>query len=289
MARVDLDDVGLNVEDAGRGDALVLLHGFTGSAAQWHAHAAAFRDTFRTVAIDLLGHGGSSCPHDPRRYDMGHGVADLAAVLDRLGIARAHWLGYSMGGRVALAFALRHPERVGRLILESASPGIEDSGERAARVAEDEALARRIERDGTERFIDDWLAQPMFASLARLDPAARESDRAARRGHQPAGLANSLRGMGAGAQPSYWDRLGEVRAPTLLLVGSEDRKFLAIARAMRARMPDAQLAVLDHAGHNAHLEAPAAFRRVVLDFLGGAPVDAPRPGPGRVSTAPEPK
>lgn len=269
MARAERADGRLNVEDGGRGDALVLLHGFTGGAAQWRAHAPAFRPAFRTVAVDLPGHGASPCPD---RYGIERCADDLAALLDRLGIDRAHWLGYSMGGRVALAFALRHPERVGRLILESASPGIEEAAERAARLDADEALARRIERDGTERFLDEWLAQPMFASLARLTPDERAADSRWRLDNDPAGLAAALRALGAGAQPSFWGRLGEVRAPTLLLVGGEDRKFLSIAQAMAARMPAARVAVLSGAGHNAHLESPAAFRRAVLEFLrdGGA-------------------
>ena len=98
-------------------------------------------------------------------------VQDLTALLDRLGIARAPVVGYSMGGRVALHLALGAPERVAALVLESASPGIADAAQRAARVKSDEALADDIERLGIEAFVDRWEAQPLFASQSRLAAA----------------------------------------------------------------------------------------------------------------------
>ncbi|MFI5394976.1 MAG: 2-succinyl-6-hydroxy-2,4-cyclohexadiene-1-carboxylate synthase [Candidatus Binatia bacterium] len=267
MPRVCVGDVTLHAAVAGAGAPLILLHGFTGSGAQWSTLVEAFPDRFRTIAVDLLGHGRSDVPADPERYRMERCVMDLALLLDALGVRRACWLGYSMGARVALAFALTHPERVSALVLEGVSPGIEDPTQRRDRILHDETLADRIERDGIEPFVDAWMQQPLFASQVRLGPAALAAARAARCANSPVGLANSLRGMGTGAQEPLWARLSTVTVPALLVVGEEDVKFRALADAMSVRMPAVEVAVIPEAGHAAHLENPAAFNACVRRFL----------------------
>ncbi|MBP1684909.1 MAG: alpha/beta hydrolase fold protein [Deltaproteobacteria bacterium] len=276
MPLVQVGDVRLQVAIAGHGAPLVLLHGFTGSAAQWAPQSAVFAEHFRTVAIDLLGHGGSDAPADPARYRLERCVADLAALLDALDVQRACWLGYSMGARVALAWALTYPERVDALVLEGVSPGIEDPEERRQRVVHDEALADEIEHDGVEAFVDAWMRQPLFASQARLEPDTLAAARAARCANRPVGLANSLRGMGTGAQQSLWSRLPGLTVPTLLAVGSEDAKFRAIAETMLRRVPGATIAIIPESGHAAHLENASAFNACVLGFLQGHRQDRAR-------------
>jgi 2-succinyl-6-hydroxy-2,4-cyclohexadiene-1-carboxylate synthase len=267
MPRVPIGDIHLYVEDVGAGEPLVLLHGFTGSAELWAPHVGVFARRYRILAVDLLGHGRSSICSDPQQYQMERCVADLATLLDRLGITRAHWLGYSLGGRVALGFAVAHPERVYCLILEGASAGIADPAEKRARIAHDEALAARLERDGIGPFVDAWMQQPLFASQARRGSAALAAARATRCKNNPMGLANSLRGIGTGVQPPLWDHLSDVRVPTLLLVGEEDIKFRTIAATMATRLPHAEVAVIPEAGHTTHLENPLAFQTRVLTFL----------------------
>jgi 2-succinyl-6-hydroxy-2,4-cyclohexadiene-1-carboxylate synthase len=267
--RVAVDGLTYHVEraGAGAGTALVLLHGFTGSAATWAPFLPAFAREFDTVAIDLPGHGATEAPRDPARYRMERTVADLAAILERLGIARAAWLGYSLGGRVALGVAALAPSRVAALVLEGASPGIADPAERAARVRSDEALAARIERAGVAAFVDEWEGLPLFASQGRLPADVRAAHRRQRLASDPAGLASSLRGIGQGAQPPLHDRLGEIAAPTLLLAGAEDSKFRRLAAEMAAGMPAAEVVVIEGAGHAAHLEQPRAFEEAVLAFV----------------------
>jgi len=267
--RLVVNGVYLNVEAAGfQPPPLVLLHGFTGSHASWRALPADWSRQFQVIAVDLLGHGRSDAPADPARYAMDRCVADLASALDQLGAAAVNVLGYSLGGRVALHFAAAHPERVRALILESASPGLAIPEERAARIAADEALAGRLERDGLEAFVDYWERLPLFASQARLPAEARAALRAQRLQNNPVGLANSLRGLGTGAQPSLWERLPELHAPTLLVAGALDEKFTAIARQMAAHLPAARLGIVPDAGHTVHLEQPDTFQRLIAEFLG---------------------
>jgi len=267
VARLAVNGVALNVETAGAGPALVLLHGFTGAAGTWAGHLPALAARYTTVAIDMLGHGASEAPADPARYGIEQVTADVLAVLDRLEIRQAAALGYSMGGRAALYLATAAPERVTALLIESASPGIADASERAKRVAQDEELAGVIERDGVAAFVDRWERLPMFASQARLPDAARAAVRAERVAQSARGLANSLRGLGQGTQPPLFDRLSALRMPVLLIAGALDERYAALGRAMHDAIPNARLAVVPDAGHTVHLEQPEAFQRAVLDFL----------------------
>lgn len=269
MPRVAVNGVRLNVERRGSGPALLLLHGFTGSGASWDRHLPTFSRGYSTVAVDLIGHGASDAPVDPGRYRMERCVADLVALLDHLGIDRAAVLGYSMGGRVALHLALAAPERVSALVLESASPGIADPAARQARVRSDEALAEMIEREGLEAFVDYWERVPLFATQERLPADVRDRVRRRRLASSPRGLANSLRGMGAGAIEPVVDRLGQIRAPTLIIVGELDRKYRDLGRMMESTVPNVRLEVVPNAGHTVHLEQPEAFERAVLAYLAG--------------------
>lgn len=269
MTRVRLDGgFALNVERAGSGPPLVLLHGFTGSARAWGPLREALAARFTVFAVDVVGHGESDKPRDPARYAMERAARDTADAVARLGAARASWLGYSMGGRLALFAAARTPRAVERLTLIGASPGIADEAGREARRAADAALADRIEREGVPAFVDAWEALPLFASQARLPAETRRAIRRGRLANDAAGLANSLRGMGAGAQPPLQGELGGVRAPALLLAGAEDARFAAIAEDMAAAMPRARAERVPGAGHAAHLENAAYCARIITAFHG---------------------
>ena len=273
MARMAANGNYLNVEVAGTGDPLLLLHGFTGSAAMWSAH---FSRDYQTIAVDLLGHGLSDSPADVDRYRMDRCIDDLLSIVDQFALPRINLLGYSMGGRVALHFAAAHPERVSALILESASPGLRDPAERQARIASDHALADRLERDGLAAFVDYWSTLPLFASQSRLPATVRADLRSERLRNNVIGLANSLRGVGTGAQRPLWDDLPNIGVPTLLIAGALDEKFTRIAQQMAESMPDAQLAVVESAGHAVHLEQPAIFDQLVLDYLSALRADPAR-------------
>lgn len=257
----------LYVRVDGDGPALLLLHGFTGSADSWDEVCPAWTATHRVIRPDLIGHGRSPAPKELERYRMDAAVRELLELLDGLGVHRFRLLGYSMGGRLALHLALAAPGRVERLILESATYGIADPAQRAARRAEDNQLAAWIETHGVDAFARRWAAHPLFATQGALPPARRERQARERRMHSAVGLANSLRGMGTGAQASLRDRLGELKMPVLLIAGEYDEKFTALAREMAALIPRAQLAIVPGAGHNVHLEQPQAFAERVSAFL----------------------
>ena len=253
--------------EQGTGEPLVLLHGFTGSSGSWQPVLPGLAERYRVIAVDLLGHGASDAPAAAGRYAMERVAEDMAALLDHLGVAQAHLAGYSMGGRLALYLALARPQRWRSLVLESSSPGLATAEERAARAAQDEELAVFIETQGMEAFVARWERLALFASQQALPEAVRARQRRQRLRNRPAGLADSLRGMGAGVQPSLWERLGELALPVLLLAGEQDEKFVAIARQMAEVILQATLRIVPEAGHTIHLEQPEVWLRLVMDWL----------------------
>jgi 2-succinyl-6-hydroxy-2,4-cyclohexadiene-1-carboxylate synthase len=267
MTRMDVDGLRWEVRTRGRGTPLLLVHGFTGRGASWGTHAEAFARSFRVIVVDLPGHGRTATPADPRRASVECAADDLAMILRRLDGAPAHVLGYSLGARIALRLAVAHPDVVRRLVLESPSAGIADPRARAERRAADDALATRLERDGIERFVAQWEAQPVFAGRAALPPARADRIRRIRLASRPAGLAVSLRGAGQGAMEPLLDRLGSVTARTLVIAGALDDVARPRIEAVARGIPGARLAIVDGAGHAPHDERPLAFRRLSLDFL----------------------
>lgn len=267
MSVLRVNGVSLNVEVLGEGPPLVLLHGFTGSAATWSSLAARLERQFTVITPDLLGHGLSDSPEDPDRYRVERCVEDVLAVADRLGFGRINLLGYSMGGRVALRLVVDAPQRVRTLILESASPGITPAAAREARREADDALAARINREGIEAFVDYWENIPLFASQRQLPDEVRAGVRQQRLRSDPIGLANSLRGLGAGVGEPLFDRLASIDVPTLLVAGELDLKYCELAELMARSIPSASLALIPGAGHTVHLEQTEAFDQVVREFL----------------------
>jgi 2-succinyl-6-hydroxy-2,4-cyclohexadiene-1-carboxylate synthase len=249
-----------------QGPTLVFLHGFMGSSEDWWSVIAALDKRFFCLAVDLPGHG-ASLGLSPEDYTVEGATRSLLTLLDELDIDRTVLVGYSMGGRLALYFTLRHPERCAGLFLESASPGIEGETEREARRRADEEKAVRLESGGLAGFLYDWYRQPLFASLSRHEGLV-EAVIEARSQNDPAELARSLRGMGTGAQPSLWGELTGVRSPALVAAGELDGRYAGIAARMASLNPRIRSAIVTGAGHNVRLEAPAAYLAALESFLG---------------------
>jgi 2-succinyl-6-hydroxy-2,4-cyclohexadiene-1-carboxylate synthase len=257
--------LGLTVTGPNARPAVLFLHGFMGSKAEWTGVTNALDCEFRCVAVDLPGHGVSTGLPD-ERYTVEGAAEAVLRVLDRLEIPRAVLVGYSMGGRLALYLALRHPDRCAGLFLESASPGLEDAGERAARCRADEGKAALLEGGDLRGFLHYWYRQPLFAPLARDEDLLRRTIEDKTR-NDPAELAKSLQGMGTGRQPSLWGELPDLRVPALAVAGGLDEKFVGISRRMASINAGMRSAVVPDAGHNVHAEAPGAYLSLLGSFL----------------------
>jgi pimeloyl-ACP methyl ester carboxylesterase len=218
---------------------------------------------WRVVRYDARGHGRSPAPDDPAAYTPEAFVADLARVLDRVGATRAVVGGLSMGASTALRFALAHPKRVRGLALAAFPPPAATPGSFGAVAA---AFADAIERDG----LDAAGARFVWGPATGLDPEAARFVRAGFLEHPPHGLAHTLRGFLAAPPP---EPAGRVAAPTLVVVGADDRLSVEPSRRLAAAIPGARLVVVPGAGHVVNLAAPAAFNAALTEFLAGLPAD----------------
>jgi pimeloyl-ACP methyl ester carboxylesterase len=250
MPTIDRDGVEIYYESHGAGPPILLSHGYAATCRMWDGEIAAFRHDHRIIAWDMRGHGSSADPTDPAAYSQALSVGDMAAALDTCGVERAVIGGLSLGGVVSLAFHLAYPARVRALMLFDTGPGFRNPEARTAWNERAFARARELDEQG-------------FSALRGGGETRLGQHRSAH------GLAGAARGMLAQFDSSLIDSLPTIRVPTLVLVGSEDRNFLAATDYMASRIPGAQKIVIPGAGHAANLDQPAEFDRAVRQFLAG--------------------
>ena len=262
------NDVRLNYEVIGEGSPVTLLHGFTQSGRSWREVISMMPDGWQWILPDLRGHGDTRVrPGAP--HAMGACMADLVMLWDHLGISRSHLVGYSMGGRLALHVAATRPERIRSLLTIGAHAGLEEDA-REGRRRGDEAMAQRIESEGLESFVSYWSSLPLFAGLERRGPSFVAQVRAERMNNKAGGLAESLRGMGAGAMRPVWDELARVTCPCTFVAGQLDHGYVASARRLAASVHNGRVVVVQRSGHTVHQERPDAFARLLLAHLEAA-------------------
>lgn len=274
-SRVAAAGVSMAVDVWGSGPPVLVLHGFTGSAAAM-APLTTRLEGFTVIAPDLVGHGRSESPSDPDRYTVPAMAEQALAAAVALGHSRMHLVGYSMGGRTVLAAACAAADRVRSLTVIGATAGIADPEQRRRRAEADRARAEAIEAD-LAAFVDQWMSAPLLAGQARLGPEHLRTARAQRLACDPAGLALSLRMGGTGAMEPLHDRLGRCRPPAHIIAGADDAKFCALADELVALLPRASVTRIPGAGHAAHLEQPETAAAAVVAFLNSPPPD-PSPG-----------
>ncbi|KFN03394.1 2-succinyl-6-hydroxy-2,4-cyclohexadiene-1-carboxylate synthase [Bacillus clarus] len=265
--KVTLQGVAYEYEVVGSGEPLLLLHGFTGSKETWRSFIPSWSAQFQVIVVDLVGHGKTESPEDVTHYDIRNAALQMKELLDYLHIEKAHILGYSMGGRLAITMACLYPEYVHSLLLENCTAGLENEAIRKERREKDERLADKIEREGIESFVSMWENIPLFETQKSLAKNVQEAVRKERLANNPKGLANSLRGMGTGAQPSWWKKLEKFHMPVLLMNGERDEKFFRILKNIEKCIPHAKFVKIDGAGHAIHVEQPEKFDTIVKGFL----------------------
>ncbi len=239
---------------------ILFLHGFLGSREDWLEIGAALKNDFSYLMVDLPWHGKSAGVSNMKKA-----ASSIVALLDSLFIKQVYLYGYSLGGRLALYLTLFYPEYFKRVILESSSPGLKNQSERQERLAHDEKLAQRLENDALSDFLAFWYAMPLFKNLVKQKNFPRIYER--RLQNSPNRLAQSLRTLGTGRQPSLWEKLKSNVLPIRLIVGEFDEKFVQIAREMTAVNNNISLEIVKNSGHTVYAEKPTSVVKTIQVFF----------------------
>ena len=223
---------------------LVLLHGFLSDSRTYHNHIDKYTNICHVITIDL-----------PDR------------ILDKYKDKSITLFGYSMGGRVALYYAINGHIPISNLILESTSPGIKEEANQLERRLVDDARAKVLDIAGIELFVNDWEKLPLFQSQLELPVEIQHQIRQQRLSQSPQKMAKALRDYGTGQMPNLWPRLKEIKVPTLILAGEYDEKFVQIAKKMANLIPNSKCKLISATGHTIHVEDSDEFDTMILGYL----------------------
>jgi len=248
-------------------DTVLLFHGFSGSLEDWRDISTSLDTRFNYIGIDLIGHGKSDSPSDVTKYFPDILVRYIEDILNFLSISKVFILGYSMGGRAALFYAVNQSERIKGLILESSTAGIENEKDRTERIKSDEELAQYIEKHNIENFVELWMDKEIFNTQRRFSNEKLKNIRKKKILNSKIGLVNSLRGFGTGVTPFLGDKLSTLNFSVLLISGDLDSKFTQINSEMVNQFSKAEHKIITNAGHNTHIEEPNKFIKTINDFF----------------------
>jgi 2-succinyl-6-hydroxy-2,4-cyclohexadiene-1-carboxylate synthase len=269
--KIKSDSVNINIEQFNsfrrERSTIIFLHGFTGSLEDWREISGLLDRRFNYVGIDLVGHGKSDLPVETERYNTSSVIKYIDTVLITFSLSEVIIIGYSMGGRAALNFAVNHPEKVKGLIIESTTAGIENENERKDRIKCDEQLAEFIESHDIEDFVELWMNKDIFNTQRRFSNEKLKEIKKRKLSNSKTGLANSLKGFGTGRMDALGNKLNLIQCPVLLISGRLDTKFTKTSSELLTKFPHAEHAIIQNAGHNTHLEETKRFVTVVNEFL----------------------
>lgn len=267
---IKIDDIDFNVlvdESKLKSEKIpvIFLHGFTGQSEDWKFIFNKLPSQFFPVAIDLIGHGKSSSPINPRYYSTGAITCQLNRIINKLGLKEVILIGYSMGGRAVISYCARYNQNILGAVLESSTAGIQDFNQRKERVEFDLLLSEKIKTEGIEKFLEYWFNIPLFESLKDISNSDELKNQ--RMKNNVIGLSNMLAGFSTGLMPDFWSRLKEFNFPVFLISGELDKKYTDLNSKMAQLLPDAKHEIIKKCGHNTHLENPELFTKLVNNFL----------------------
>lgn len=267
MRTLDIQRMQINIGEyyygvtvVGTGKPLVCFHGFSESESTWDGIEI---PGYRLIRIDSIGHGRSARPMELTPYTLSQMLSDLHRVIYAVAGERYALMGYSMGARLALLYALEYPEEVTHLVLESGSVGIEDETERQERYAADRVLANRIREHDVQWFSETWAKLAIFQTQQSLPTKVQQQIQRRRLLNSPHALAFTLEGSGQGSMPYVGHRLLELTMPVCYISGELDSKYTAIGAQYFGDIHR----IVSKVGHNVHVEAPEAYRQILKQFF----------------------
>ena len=259
--------INLNYISAGNREnpALIFLHGFLGSAGDWQEIMSDFSEDYFCLAFDLPGHGNSFIPDEYSEFTLEKIASKIDSVLLSQQIDNPVYIGYSMGGRIALHIPAIIKSSCSGLIIESASPGIEDPVERKARLEKDFMVAEKLESINFEQFLLQWYNQPLFADLKKSPYFNKIFKR--RLKNNPVQLARAIRIMTVGKQKPLWKIFQSLDFPVLVISGSNDEKYTSYTKRISDLYLSVRTQIISGAGHVAHAEKPGEYIDIISQFI----------------------
>ena len=240
-----------------------MLHGFMGSEEVFKPLIKSLSEFCNPVTIDLAGHGKSKSPADSKLFSAARQCRQLKSVLDRLKFEKLYLYGYSMGGRLAFQMIARHPEYLKGAVIESAHCGIRTEEERRKRIRLDETRAKNIV-ENFKAFLQEWQQMPLFKQTPKREKARYDEIMDSQ---NPALMAASLRGFGAGVMPRVCDELSNSQIPILLIAGALDKKYVDIMTEIGESYDQAKLHIVNGAGHRVHTDRPDEMINSLKNFM----------------------
>jgi pimeloyl-ACP methyl ester carboxylesterase len=262
------DGVKLYVEETGQGTPVIFVHEFAGDLRSWEPQLRHFGQRYRAICYNARGYPPSDVPEQPSSYSQSRAADDILAVLDQLGIAKAHVVGLSMGGFATLHFGFRHPGRALSLVVAGCGYGAEPD-QREKFKDEAQTIAKMLHDEGMEKFAARYAYGPTRVQFENKDPRGFAEFASQLAEHSALGAANTQLGV-QGARPSLYTLVEQMRAltvPTLILTGDEDWPCLQPGLLMKQSIPSAALSVMPNCGHTINIEDPDEFNRLVGAFL----------------------
>jgi len=269
--KLDVNGIKLNFEPFKELDSskeiILFLHGFMGCTDDWLPIFEQLPAKYNYVALDIVGHGKSDPPSSSIHYTLDSIISQIKFVKDHLTKDKIILLGYSMGGRVALNYAVTYPDDLKGLILESSSAGIKNEEDRQKRYEEDLKLVEFIETHSLEEFVEIWQDKEIFNTQRRFSNDKLKKIKKKKSAGSKIGYTNSLKGFSTGIMPPVHDRLKKITTKVLLITGDLDTKFTGINARLAKRFNKAKHKVVRNSGHNTHLEESKRFIEIVLNYL----------------------
>ncbi len=269
------DGVRLFYQEAGTGIPLIFVHEFAGDHRAWEPQMRHFARRYRAITYAARGYLPSDVPDQVSMYSQARAADDIRAILDHLGIDKAHVVGLSMGGFATLHFGFRHPGRALSICVAGCGYGAE-KGQQEKFQAEADAIAAFLAEKGMVAFAERYAYGPTRVQFENKDPRGFAEFKQQLSEHSALGARNTQLGVQR-ERPSLYDLVDQMKAltvPTLILTGDEDWPCLQPALLMKQNIPTAALSVMPNCGHTINIEAPDEFNRIVGDFI--AQVDAGR-------------
>ena len=283
------DGIDLHTQSVGGGDTVLFIHEFAGDLRSWEPQVRRFSRSYHCVTYNARGYPPSGTPDDPAAYSQQHALSDAVAVLDGLGVQRAHVFGNSMGGFAALFLAMRHPQRVRSAVAAGTGYGAHPEAAQQFR-KECTTIAARLKERGVSAMAREYMSGPARVQYQNKDPIGWERLVAELGQHSTTGSVMTLLGVQR-ERPSLHDLerdLAAVPVPVLILAGDEDDGCLDTSLWLKRVIPRAGLAVVPKSGHTVNLEEPDIVNGIVADFWNRVGNDAwgardPRAVPGSIT------